>query len=53
MKKMLKAVFMTVALGLLGIGSPMAQVSEDGMGKVLPAELFVCKYRNRQDEGRS
>ncbi len=48
---MLKTVFMTVALGLLGIGSPMAQVSEDGMGKVLPAELFVCKYRNRQDEG--
>jgi hypothetical protein len=51
MKKILKAVFMTVALGLLGIGSAMAQVSEDGMGKVLPAELFVCKYRDRQDKG--
>jgi hypothetical protein len=51
MKKMLKAVFMTIALGLLGIGSPMAQVSEEGMGKVIPVELFACSYNNRQDEG--
>jgi len=51
MKNMLKVVFMTVALGLLGASSAMAQVSEDGMGKVIPTELFVCNFRDRQDEG--
>lgn len=38
-------------LALLFAGSTFAQVSAEGMGKVLPVEMFVCNYRDGQDEG--
>ncbi len=31
---------------LLGAGTGMAQVSADGLGKVLPVELFACSFRD-------
>ena len=40
-----------VVFALLFTGSVFAQVSADGMGKVLPVELFVCDYNKGQDEG--
>ena len=36
---------------LLFTGTTLAQVSADGMGKVIPVEMFVCNYNNGQDEG--
>lgn len=30
---------------LLGAGPGMAQVSADGLGKIVPVELFACSYR--------
>jgi hypothetical protein len=36
---------------LLFAGSAFAQVSADGMGKILPVEMFVCNYKDGQDEG--
>lgn len=36
---------------LLFTGSVFAQVSADGMGKVIPVEMFVCNYNDGQDEG--
>jgi hypothetical protein len=36
---------------LLATASGVAQVSSDGMGKVLPVELYTCKYNESQ--GRS
>ena len=38
-------------IALLFTGSVFAQVSADGMGKVLPVEMFVCNYNDGQDEG--
>ena len=51
MKKILKAISVVAALVPIAMGSAMAQVSEEGMGKVLPVELFACSYKDRQDEG--
>lgn len=33
---------------LLAAGTAVGQVSEEGMGKVLPVHLYVCTYRERQ-----
>ncbi len=51
MKKLLKAISVVVALLPLAIGSAMAQVSAEGMGKVIPVDLFACSYNDRQDAG--
>jgi hypothetical protein len=34
----------TAVLALAGSGASLAQVSKDGMGKVLPVELYTCSY---------
>ena len=39
------------ALSLMATSASMAQVSEDGMGKVLPVELFACSYVDGKDAG--
>jgi hypothetical protein len=36
---------------ILFTGSAFAQVSADGMGKVIPVEMFVCDYKDRKDAG--
>ncbi|MEX2124888.1 MAG: hypothetical protein WD795_13415 [Woeseia sp.] len=33
---------------LLAAGSGHAQVSAEGMGKVLPVELYICTYNDGQ-----
>jgi len=38
----------TVACLLLAAGSGLAQVSNEGMGKVLPVELYICKFNEGQ-----
>ena len=50
MKKLLKAISVAVFIPL-AMGTAVAQVSEEGMGKVVPVEIFACTYNNRQDEG--
>jgi hypothetical protein len=51
MKKLLKAISVVATLVPIAIGTAVAQVSEEGMGKVIPVELFACSYNNRQDAG--
>jgi len=51
MKKILKAISVVVAFVPIAMGTAMAQVSEEGMGKVIPVELFACSYNDRQDAG--
>jgi len=51
MKKTLKAAIPAAVLAMLGVGTAVAQVSEDGMGKVLPVHLYVCSYVDGQDAG--
>jgi hypothetical protein len=36
---------------LVGTSVSIAQVSESGMGKVLPVELFACSFRDGKDAG--
>lgn len=40
---------LTVSI-LFTTSDAIAQVSEDGMGKVIPVELYACNYNDRQDE---
>jgi len=50
--KSLKAVIGCAVAGLLLTASPgFAQVSEDGMGKVLPVELYACNFKQGKDDG--
>ena len=49
MKTILRGISVLAGLALLATGPVMAQVSEGGLGKVLPVELFACTYNNRQD----
>lgn len=51
MKTMRQAVAATAIFTMLGMSTAIAQVSEDGMGKVLPIELFACKFVDGQDAG--
>ena len=51
MKNILKTAAMAGVLALFGLGTATAQVSEDGMGKVLPVELFACSFNDGQDAG--
>ncbi|MDH4049614.1 MAG: hypothetical protein OEW68_01060 [Gammaproteobacteria bacterium] len=46
MKKHNIVATMAAMLALLVSGSVLAQVSKDGLGKVLPVELFACKYHD-------
>jgi len=39
------AASLAAILSLFFAGSALAQVSKDGMGKVLPVELFACSYK--------
>lgn len=49
MKKIIRAISVLAGLVPLAMGTAMAQVSEEGMGKVIPVELFACTYNDRQD----
>jgi hypothetical protein len=49
MNKQLRAVLSAAALLGLSVSGANAQVSEDGMGKVLPVELFACSFNDGQD----
>jgi len=51
MKMIHNAAVMAGVIAMLGTGAAFAQVSEDGMGKVLPVELIACSYRDGQDAG--
>ena len=51
MNKLIKSLLMLIACAPLAIGSAFAQVSADGMGKVLPVEIFACTFNDRQDAG--
>ena len=46
MRKHLRIAGMSMLATLLCIGPANAQVSADGMGKVLPVELFACKFND-------
>jgi hypothetical protein len=47
----LKIVTCSAIAGLLLASAPgLAQVSADGMGKVVPVELYACKYQEGKDE---
>lgn len=48
MKKLHITTWSAVVGLLLAAGSGLAQVSADGMGKVLPVELYACTYNDGQ-----
>ncbi len=48
MKSLRVATWAAIAGLLLAAGPGLAQVSADGMGKVLPVELYTCKYKEGQ-----
>lgn len=45
----ISSTFITALLMLLGTGSAVAQVSEDSMGKIIPAHLYACNFNDGQD----
>lgn len=49
MNRILTALAVVAGLASLATVTAVAQVSESGMGKVIPVELFACSYNNRQD----
>ncbi len=49
MKKIIRAISVLAGLVPLAMGTALAQVTEDGMGKVIPVELWACSYNDRQD----
>lgn len=51
MKLLHKIAGMMTLVSLLLAGPVLAQVSKDGMGKVLPVELFACKYKEGKSAG--
>lgn len=51
MNKILKAVLVVGAFAPVATGTAFAQVGEEGMGKVLPVEIYACTFNNRQDAG--
>ena len=51
MRTHLKSATMAATAALLITNLALAQVSEDGMGKVLPVEIFACTYNDGQDDG--
>ena len=50
MKTHHKAAGMAALLALLVTNLAFAQVSEDGLGKVLPVEIWACTFNDGQDE---
>ena len=51
MKRALKLAAVCAALSLSATSVSLAQVSADGMGKVLPVELFACNFNDGKDMG--
>lgn len=51
MKLLARAAVIAAAGLLLFANSSLAQVSEDGMGKILPVHLYACSFREDQDRG--
>lgn len=51
MNKRQEAAGLLVSLSLLFSAPAFAQATNDGIGKIVPVELFVCSYRDGQDEG--
>ena len=49
MKTIRNAASLVAIAGLLFTASAVAQVSEDGLGKVIPVELFACTFNDGQD----
>jgi hypothetical protein len=49
MKTNKNAASLVAIAGLLFAGSAVAQVSADGLGKVIPVELFACTFNDGQD----
>ena len=49
MNKRLNTGAVAALLMLLGMGSAIAQVSEDSMGKTVPVHLYACNYNDGQD----
>jgi len=49
MKTHQKVAGMATVVTLLLAGPALAQVSEDGMGKVLPVEIYACTYNDGRD----
>ena len=46
----LKIVTYSAVAGLLLASAPgLAQVSADGMGKIVPVELYACKFQEGKD----
>jgi hypothetical protein len=51
MQQALRLAAVCAALSLSATSVSVAQVSEDGMGKVLPVELFACNFNDGKDMG--
>lgn len=51
MKKLLKVILAASLTAVLGVGPVLAQVTADGMGKLVMVELYPCNYRDGQDAG--
>jgi hypothetical protein len=51
MKTLQKAATLAAIFALLFAGPALSQVTKDGMGKVLPVELYACKYLEGKDAG--
>lgn len=51
MKRLRIAAVAAAFTGLFFAGAAVAQVSKDGMGKVLPVEIFTCKYNDGKGAG--
>ena len=51
MKALTRAAGMAVACSFLFANTAIAQVSEDGMGKILPVHLYACSYNDGKDAG--
>ena len=49
MHKLVASLAAVVSMSFAGLA--LAQVSKDGMGKVLPVELYACSYNDGQDAG--
>jgi hypothetical protein len=51
MKLVIRAAVMAAAISMCFANVSFAQVSSDGMGKILPVELYVCNFKDGKDAG--
>ena len=51
MKRLRRTTVLATAAILTAAPAANAQVSEDGMGKIVPVELFACNFNDGQDMG--